>query len=172
MNQDLNCYETLESSDISLGDLSLDNLPLFGEDLQCFLGGAQSMAELSYFQPSDTLLKYPESLDSWSCCQERWTRYSNIIDHIEHHHYLYKRKVVNNSGEGLLQGFPYKYQCDTCSDRHFTFFAAITHFLKEHVEHHIFCLQCLVLHNPETYHTHIHECNVVQDYVASNGKHH
>lgn len=90
-----------------------------------------------------------------------------MIDHIEHHHYLYSKDVINNSGEELIQAPAYKYACNKCDKKYFSFFAAITHFLRDHVDHQILCLQCGVLHTAENYHEHIHECNVVESHVRA-----
>lgn len=162
MSEDLLCEERL--SEGSLEELVLAYL---GEKYD-FNELVESMARNLPTNENDELLKYPQSLDSWKCCGERWTRYSHVIDHIEHNHYLYRREVINNSGDGLIQAPAYKYECDNCEQKYFSFFAAITHFLRDHVEHRIFCFQCCVLHTIEYYHEHIHECNIIESYVRSN----
>lgn len=109
--------------------------------------------------------KYPKSFDTWSCCGGRYTRFSGILDHIEHHHFLYRYDVV-----GYFQNRRgYKYSCDKCERKSFSFYIAVGHFLFTHVEHHMFCLQCSVMHSVESFHNHIEECNLVEREIRSKG---
>lgn len=165
MSNDLHCYEQIEEENIR----ELESSVL--QYLDNWYTNNYSRGSMEGFllnNEVDDLFKYPSSLDSWKCCGERWTRYSHVIDHIEHHHYLYRKDVVNNCADELLQGPAYKYACEKCDQKYFSFFAAITHFLRDHVEHQILCLQCCVLHTAEYYHEHINECNIVESYVRSN----
>lgn len=165
MSDELHCDEQLgEEGESDLEDFVLEYL---GNRYLC----DESLDSMATYLPkseNDELIKYPQSLDSWKCCGERWTRYSHLIDHIEHHHYLYRRDVVNNSGDQLIRAPAYKYACEKCESKHFSFFAAITHFLRDHVEHQILCLQCCVLHTAEYFHEHINECNIIESYVRAN----
>lgn len=112
-------------------------------------------------------LKYPSSVDSWRCCNYRYMRYSELIDHIEHHHFLYSHEVINNSADQLQQEKAYKYKCDKCLEKIFCFHSAIKHFISKHVGNQIFCLQCVVLYEEENYHKHIRECNIVDNEIKN-----
>lgn len=169
MNIDLCCYEKIDDGQSESELLRIvDQILIEGPDWAIGRGLEWMDAHLNT-NNGEEYLKYPPSTDSWGCCGERWLQYSQIVDHIEHHHYLYKRNVENNSGDALLTESPYKYRCETCDSRHFTFFAAITHFLKDHVEHRILCFQCMTLHKAECYHLHIYECNLLRRYKTVNG---
>lgn len=172
MNVNLYCHEKLDNRQIEQDAEFLrivDQVLIEGPDWTRSTG-LTWMDNYCHTSDGENLLKYPPSSDSWGCCGERWQRYSDLIDHIEHHHYLYKTIVKNNEGEDLLLYPPYKYQCDTCNSQHFTFFAAITHFLKDHVDHQIVCHQCGKLHQVDCYHPHIYECNIVNSYIKIDGQ--
>lgn len=107
---------------------------------------------------------YPKTLDVWRCCNERFTRFSNIIDHIEHNHLLYRQEIAGRTPIGQA----YKYNCETCQEKSFTFYKAIVHHLSRHVDFKIFCSQCMVLHTEISYHTHLRECNLLEEEIRRN----
>lgn len=112
------------------------------------------------------VLNYPKSLDTWCCCGERFTRFSGIIDHIEHHHFLYRYDIVGY----FRSQQAFKYSCDKCNGKAFSFYTAMVHHLSRHVEHKILCLQCLVLHNEQGFHEHVPECNLVEIEFKKDGR--
>lgn len=128
------------------------------------------MAKFSGNYDSDKFLLYPKAQDAWKCCRESFMRYSRLVDHIEHNHLLYRQEILNNRGENLRVEGAYKYECDFCKIKHFSFHAAITHLIETHVERVIFCDQCIVTHSEQGFHTHICECNIVEHEIQSNGK--
>lgn len=91
-------------------------------------------------------------------------RFSRIVDHIEHHHFLYREGIIGY----LESGRTYKYSCDRCAQGGFSYYSAMTHFLVKHVEHSIFCLQCIVIHPEENFHIHINECNTIEEKIRGN----
>lgn len=113
--------------------------------------------------------KYPDCFDVWKCCNIRWSRYSELIDHIEHFHFLYGYTIQNN--EQVQKGLekPYKYQCSKCNKKVFSIHTALRHFIDAHVDHMIMCTQCVVMHSEEGFHSHVQECNVVE-FEIKNGK--
>lgn len=107
---------------------------------------------------------YPKSIDTWYCCGERYSRFSQIINHIEFRHFQYRYDVAGYFQNG--QGF--KYSCEKCDKKGFSMFNAIGHFITEHVEHLILCLQCIVMHPTKNFHDHIRECNLVETEIRRN----
>lgn len=108
--------------------------------------------------------RYPKSLDVWGCCNEKFTRFSKLIDHIEHHHILYKQDI---SGR-MRSGHVYKHNCEQCGTKTFSFYAALIHHLSRHIEYKIFCSQCLVALLEEEFHRHVGECNLIEAELTGN----
>lgn len=109
---------------------------------------------------------YPRSLDIWRCCNGNFTRFSNIIDHIEHNHLLYRQEIVGRT----QSGHAYKYLCDQCGAQSFSFYKAILHHLSRHVIFKIFCSQCLVVQTEAHFHQHIRACNLMENDLSSNSQ--
>lgn len=137
-------------------------------DLHCYERLPTEMAQPSkkkvvfHSYENSELNKYPESFDAWRCCEIRWSRFSELIDHIEHHHFLYSYTVLNNDKVQKGEEPAKKYKCAKCDFEFFSFHRVMMHFIENHVEHLIMCVQCVVLHPEESYHEHIQDCNVCE----------
>lgn len=113
--------------------------------------------------------EYPDCFDVWMCCNTRWSKYSELVDHIEHFHFLYCYDIKNNDQVKLSKENPYKYQCSKCNKKVFSFHTTIRHFIDAHVDHMLMCTQCVVMRPETSFHDHVYDCNVV-DFQIKNGK--
>lgn len=120
------------------------------------------------YQKSDFKV-YPDCFDVWMCCNTRWSRFNELIDHIEHYHYLYNYEIKNNDQVKLEKEKPYKYLCPKCNKKTFSFHTTVRHFIDAHVAHMIMCTQCVVMHPETNFHEHVQECNIA-DYEMKHGK--
>lgn len=100
-------------------------------------------------------LQFPESRDVWQCCQDKCYQYSSLISHIENQHLNYSNSVQSNS-----KGTIFKYSCEDCGNKFFSYKIAITHHLNKHIDHWMVCIQCCSnFESLEDFKAHVYKCN-------------
>lgn len=109
--------------------------------------------------------KYPDCFDVWMCCNIRWSKYSELIDHLEHYHFLYNNSIKNNEQVRTGRGKPYRYICVKCHEKLFSFNGIMRHFIDAHVKHLIMCTQCVVMLPERIFYTHLYDCNIVDSEI-------
>lgn len=112
---------------------------------------------------SDVLIQ-PPTADEWYCCNYPWPRYSSLVHHIEQTHCIYK-------AEECLVG--HQYVCSKCNTHTRNYNELIVHFLTEHVEHYLYCLQCHAKYSEKVltqFYAHIPECHSVERQFGANNR--
>lgn len=102
-------------------------------------------------------VKYPPAIDQWSCCENTWARYSDIVIHVEKVHLPY---VLSHSNGA------FKHTCSSCHSLFVDYNGLITHFLKQHITQRMLCLQCNnIFEKIEDYCAHARNCNPLMKWI-------
>lgn len=96
--------------------------------------------------------KYPPTIDQWTCCDLTWAKFSDTVLHIEKDHLPYVLESTNSA---------FKHTCPKCKTQYMAYSGLVNHFIKNHVEHHLRCLQCIEKFGKlEDYCAHATNCNL------------